>query len=66
MHEKYTTDRIERHIGEANNVKYVVCWYSHTAADNTTDQPAQISENFITCYWHWVRKREARQQGQIL
>lgn len=47
---KYAADRIVLHIGEGENVRYVVRWNSYIYADDTVDSTKHIPEHFITCY----------------
>lgn len=41
---KYTVDKIVRHVGSANNIKYVIQWCGYSARDDTIRLPNDIPQ----------------------
>lgn len=46
--DEYVVDRIVRHIGKGDTLRYVVRWYGYGPQDDTIEPPQHIPQHFIT------------------
>lgn len=49
--QKYAVDLIVRHVGEDDEVLYIMGWSGYKLPDSTAEPPHHIPEQFITRYW---------------
>lgn len=59
---QYAADGIARHVGEGNNVKYVIAWYRYSPADDMVEPPVLVLKHVITRNWRQARKKNGGQQ----
>lgn len=62
--DEYVVERIFRHIGEGDNLRYVVRWYGYGPDVDTVESVHHIQQHFTTSYWRRVNK-ENKQQHYI-
>lgn len=59
---EYTVNYILRHVGEGDNIRYIVHWFHCTPVDDTAKPPEHIPEHFVPRNWLPVKKSEDVQQ----